>query len=689
MSFLQPVLLLGLPLALLPVIIHLINRHRHRTVQWAAMMFLLDARKMNKGLAKLRQILILTMRVAAVAMLVLAASRPLSGGWLALTGGKADTIILLLDRSASMEEQTLETGESKRSTTLTKLTDLIENTATGSEIVLIDSATLTPTVISKAAALSDLPQTAPTDTAADIPALLQAAADFLITNESGRTDIWLASDQRQPDWQPASGQWQSIRADLTSSESVRLFLLNFPEIQPDNLSISATNVKRQRSSEGLQLVMDLSIRRGDRSEKLEDLTVPVEFTINGTRTVQDMTITGSELIRLGHVIPLGKNDGRGWGRLDLPADDNPLDNTAYFVFDEPATRKTVILSDDSATAEAISSAANAPIDHAVYETVTLSTDLAAQIPWEETALLFWHAQIPQPDSAEGALLKQHVASGRTLVFLPPPIIFPQTEAKTPQLFGFQWKEWTEANRDSLDINWWRTDSGLLSNTQNGNPLPLDQLKLFKSCLFTTEGQDLLKLKSEEPVITRILTDQLPSSAGALYAWGTLPRTDHSTLATDGVAFFVMTHRALDAGTNAVSKAKHRETGPEALPSRTAGVSTLSTTSATSFLSPSLRSGAYEISTNPETSYLIALNRPVSEDILSTVSPQAIDSLLEGVEFRQINDKLGNGDSLASEVWRIFLTLMALALIVEAALCIPPRTEVQKPSIRLSSPNSVK
>ena len=73
MSFLQPILLIGLPLALLPVIIHLINQHRHRTVRWAAMIFLLDAKKMTKGLARLRQILILTMRVLAVATLVFAA----------------------------------------------------------------------------------------------------------------------------------------------------------------------------------------------------------------------------------------------------------------------------------------------------------------------------------------------------------------------------------------------------------------------------------------------------------------------------------------------------------------------------------------------------------------------------------------------------------------------------------------
>ncbi|MGY8689919.1 MAG: BatA domain-containing protein, partial [Verrucomicrobiales bacterium] len=59
MSFLTPVLLIGLPLALLPVIIHLIHLLRRLQVCWAAMMFLRKAQKMHKGFSKLRQYLIL------------------------------------------------------------------------------------------------------------------------------------------------------------------------------------------------------------------------------------------------------------------------------------------------------------------------------------------------------------------------------------------------------------------------------------------------------------------------------------------------------------------------------------------------------------------------------------------------------------------------------------------------------
>ncbi|MGB1709121.1 MAG: BatA domain-containing protein, partial [Rubripirellula sp.] len=42
MSFLQPAMLIALPLIALPIVIHLINQRRFQTVQWGAMQFLLD-----------------------------------------------------------------------------------------------------------------------------------------------------------------------------------------------------------------------------------------------------------------------------------------------------------------------------------------------------------------------------------------------------------------------------------------------------------------------------------------------------------------------------------------------------------------------------------------------------------------------------------------------------------------------
>src|ERR1700733_16003300 len=121
MTFLQPAMLMALPVAALPVVIHLIHPYRRRQIKWAAMIFLRAAQRMNKGLSRLRQILILALRVLAVAAIILVVTRPLSGGWLGLTGGAPDTVMILLDRSASMEQLNPVTGQSKRSAGLAQI----------------------------------------------------------------------------------------------------------------------------------------------------------------------------------------------------------------------------------------------------------------------------------------------------------------------------------------------------------------------------------------------------------------------------------------------------------------------------------------------------------------------------------------------------------------------------------------
>ena len=77
MTFLQPLLLIALPLIALPIIIHLIHLYRRRQVKWAAMMFLMAAQRMNKGFTRLRQILILLFRVLTLAAILLVIARPL------------------------------------------------------------------------------------------------------------------------------------------------------------------------------------------------------------------------------------------------------------------------------------------------------------------------------------------------------------------------------------------------------------------------------------------------------------------------------------------------------------------------------------------------------------------------------------------------------------------------------------
>ncbi|MCI0650594.1 MAG: BatA domain-containing protein, partial [Planctomycetes bacterium] len=114
MTFLEPLFLAGLPLVLLPIAIHFFNQRRYRTIYWGAMMFLAAASRMSRGYARLRQWLILAARMLVIGALIFAISRPLAGGWLgSALGVRADSVIVLLDRSPSMCELGADEGVSK------------------------------------------------------------------------------------------------------------------------------------------------------------------------------------------------------------------------------------------------------------------------------------------------------------------------------------------------------------------------------------------------------------------------------------------------------------------------------------------------------------------------------------------------------------------------------------------------
>ena len=45
-------------------------------------------------------------------------------------------------------------------------------------------------------------------------------------------------------------------------------------------------------------------------------------------------------------------------------------------------------------------------------------------------------------------------------------------------------------------------------------------------------------------------------------------------------------------------------------------------------------------------------------------------LFRGLDFSRMDDQAGNFSALIQEIWRLFLVAMMIALIVEAALCLP-------------------
>ncbi len=650
MNFLHPALLAALPLAALPIIIHLINQRRYQSLRWGAMMFLLAANRMSRGYARVRQWLILAMRVLAIAGLIFAISRPLASGWLGLaTGGRPDTTIILLDRSPSMQQSDSKGGDSKLETGRRQLVQALDMLGSG-RYVVIDGATRQPGELESPEALLKSSASEPASCATDMPALLQAAHDYMLANKSGRTEIWICSDLRENDWNADSGRWPALReAFQTFAPGVRFHLLAYPQTAPGNLAIRATAARRVATSDGAALAVSLKLlREGGGAGRV---TVPLGLELDGVRSQTTVVMQGSEFELKDHRIPLDGRRARGWARVSIPADSNGADNDYYFVFDRPVERRTVIVSDQTDGVRALQLAAAASPD----PTLTCRAEIVppeqlAAVEWEKTALVLWQAALPVGDAARR--VAAYVERGGQVVFFPPRV------PDDASMFGGQWQAWAEEPA-GFPITAWRGDQDLLAHTQSGAALPVGAVQVHRYCRMSGEATPLASLRGGAPLLARLATNR-----GGVYFCGTSVDPADSSLAHDGVVLYVMVQRALAAGAAALGNTRDLAAGdtpPESAAAwrRLAGPAIgLSTEFA-------VQRGVYAAGEQ-----LLAVNRPLAEEQAPVLADRRVAELFRGLDYSRVNDQAGSLDTLIQEIWRLFLSAMIAALLVEAALCLP-------------------
>ncbi|HEX4793200.1 MAG TPA: BatA domain-containing protein [Humisphaera sp.] len=112
-SFLTPAFAIaGLLLMALPIIIHLLNRRRFKTVSWAAMEFLLRAMRKNRRRLRFEQLLLLATRCLLLLLLGMALARPLGceNSALAKLGRRTSLNVYVIDTSYSMAYEVNQAG---------------------------------------------------------------------------------------------------------------------------------------------------------------------------------------------------------------------------------------------------------------------------------------------------------------------------------------------------------------------------------------------------------------------------------------------------------------------------------------------------------------------------------------------------------------------------------------------------
>ena len=645
MTFLSPFLLWFLAAAGVPVIIHLLNKRRHKTVQWAAMQFLLKATRESRGKKKLRHILILTCRALGIAALAFAAARPVVSGLLGWGAGTIDTVVLILDRSASMELRSGDGQAAKRELVLQKVRDAMADIG-NPRLVLIDSATGKAQEVPSPDVLAEISATAATDSAADIPALVSAAAETLSTG-SGRSEIWLASDLQNSNWRPDdSERWAAARANLAAlPQKPALRVLSLTGVSAPNVSLRL--LSSRRSSDGLLLDLELIRSEDDRGT----LNLPLTVRVNGTASGESLTLPGQSL-RFQKRIAIKDEAESGHGWLSIPADGNARDNTVFFAYGPARPVKTLIVAPKGESSGYLALAA-APPGFEKQTATRIDPAAFAQTSTADFSLILWAAPLPTATNAN--LLEAFLKAGGQIVCLP------AAEPSTEIFLGMKWEPVADAERGKFFIlqNWNKTD-GPLRDGIDGTPLPAERLRAIKRAIPAGDSAPLARWEDGEPFITRKIVDR-----GTLWFLGSLPDYTWSNLG-DADVLLPATQRILALGADRFDSSYLAEINTA--PATLAPGETRAREDDFSQKNTPHDAGVFRLGER-----LLAVNRPLAEDDLQVATKDNLDAMLAGTDYRLLDQVGQSADpSLSTDMWRAFLLAVLFFLISEALLCLPKK-----------------
>ncbi|MCR9293155.1 MAG: hypothetical protein NXI32_10580, partial [bacterium] len=347
----------------------------------------------------------------------------------------------------------------------------------------------------------------------------------------------------------------------------------------------------------------------------------------------------------------------GWGRISLPADANNSDNEYFFVFADEPQRRVVVVTEDRAATRALEVAAGISATGETNATVDIvAPEQLDSLALDDAALLIWQTSLP--DASTAPAVKNYVDAGGQVMFYPPSSLIAGGASASSSFLGVAWEDWkADAN---VMVDNWRGDQDLLAATASGMGLPVGQLKIDSYATLKSEVElsKLSTLSGGDPLVAK-----LPTQRGGVYFVTTSADPKVSSLAESGVVLFVVIQRAIELGQQALGNTTQRTAGmgDEATSDwrQLAGRSDILSTEF------NLQSGVYQ-----SDSRLFAINRAVAEDQQEVLEDRQLESLFDGLSMSRVDDTAGNLSGIVREIWRLFLIAMIVAMLLEAALCLP-------------------
>src|SRR3954469_23176822 len=194
---------IGVAAAVVPILIHLLLRQQPKRIPFPAIRLLQNRRQTVVRSLQLRHLILLLLRIAALACLGFALARPVlkMGGPLAINAEAPVAAILIFDTSPSMEYKF--EGKTRLKAAQELGAKVLEKLGEGSQVVVIDSATpTTHTPVDVHGAVGRIDRLVVQPVQRPIGQSLEVAFRALAKSTLARCEVYVFSDMTATSWAP-------------------------------------------------------------------------------------------------------------------------------------------------------------------------------------------------------------------------------------------------------------------------------------------------------------------------------------------------------------------------------------------------------------------------------------------------------------------------------------------------------
>jgi hypothetical protein len=340
-------MLAGLAAVAIPPIIHLLNRRRFDVVDWGAMQFLEMSMRTRRKVF-IEELLLMLLRMALIAILVLALAAPYAAGPIIekITGRDNRDVVLIIDGSTSMSFNA--DGKSIHDAAKEWADDFLSGLAPGDGVAVLHAKQQVIPVLGELTtdhnkARDALARLSPPRGGMDWPAAVLAANEILKASHRPRRDIVIISDGQKSSWADdyTLQRWRLLAPQL-DTENTHLWCVQLaadrPAVPP-NWSLSPLRTSRTLVSTTANLETALRVHGQDYElphrfrldvdgQAAPDLPSPTAGNLHDgqlpVRFVQSFAAPGSHLVSV-----IVEPDAPGKHVRDLLPGDNRQD---YAVF---------------------------------------------------------------------------------------------------------------------------------------------------------------------------------------------------------------------------------------------------------------------------------------------------------------------------------------------------------------------